>query len=107
MGWVFIVIAGGFEVVWAVALKHMNGLWQSWSLFWVILGMAGSTMFLALGLKTLPVGTAYAVWTGLGAAGVGIIGIVFFRESVSPWRLFFLCLLCISILGLKFQTNPT
>ena len=79
MSWFYLVLAGLFEVVWAVAMKAMNGRF-SWSFGSIVaLGMTGSTAFLALSLRHLPLGTAYAAWTGIGAVGTVLLGVGLFR----------------------------
>lgn len=101
MAWVMLSVAGIFEVVWATFMKLSEGFTK---LGWTVLtfaGMAVSFALLARATKTLPLGTAYAVWTGIGALGSVIVGIVFFKEPVTAGRIFFAVLLLAGIVGLK------
>ncbi|WP_394698307.1 quaternary ammonium compound efflux SMR transporter SugE [Labilibaculum manganireducens] len=102
MAWVYLIIAGLFEAVWAIGLKYAEGFTKLWPSVITIVAMAVSLYFLALAIKTLPLGTAYAVWTGIGAFTTAILGIVLFREPIHFSRIFFLLLLLVSIIGLKF-----
>ncbi|QBD74740.1 quaternary ammonium compound efflux SMR transporter SugE [Ktedonosporobacter rubrisoli] len=102
MAWILLVIAGLFEVVWALALKASHNFTQLVPSIIMLVGMVISVWLLSVALKTLPVGTGYAVWTGIGALGTVILGIVLFGESASLPKLFFAALLIIGILGLKF-----
>ena len=105
MSWFYLVVAGLFEIVWAVAMKAMNGR-LSWPLGIIVaLGMTGSTSFLALSLRQLPLGTAYAAWTGIGAVGTVLIGVAVFRESLTPARLAFLLLIVVGIVGLRLTSS--
>ena len=100
MAWVMLGIAGIFEVVWATCMKYSEGFTKlSWSLL-TFAGMAVSFFLLARATKTLPLGTAYAVWTGIGALGSVIVGIILFKEPVTAGRLIFAALLLIGIIGL-------
>ena len=105
MAWVFLVIASLMELVWATALKESDGLTKPWP---TALGLAVallSVVVLSLSLRTLPVGTAYAVFTGLGAIGVAAVGMAVFGESASPARLAFLALIIVGVVGLQFAEN--
>ncbi|MUP36273.1 quaternary ammonium compound efflux SMR transporter SugE [Labilibaculum sp. 44] len=102
MAWVYLIIAGLFEAVWAIGLKYAEGFTKLWPSVITIVAMAVSLYFLALAIKTLPVGTAYAVWTGIGAFTTAILGVVLFSEPIHFSRIFFLLLLLVSIIGLKF-----
>ncbi len=95
MEWVFLLIAGLFEVVWAVGLKYTEGWTQPWPSAGTIAAMIASFWFLSLALKGLPIGTAYAVWTGIGAVGTAIIGIFLFNEPSDFWRIFFMQVSCL------------
>ena len=101
MSWFYLVIAGLTEVAWAIGLKQSQG----WTRFWpsVITGalMIVSFAFLSLALKTLPLGTAYAVWTGIGAAGTAIVGIYFFGEPRDAVRFLCIALIIAGVAGLK------
>lgn len=102
MPWLFLVIAGCFEVGFTTSLKLSENFTNRWwaTSFFVCISL--SFYFLNKATQTIPMGTAYAVWTGIGAFGTAIVGIVFFRESSDFWRVFFLVLLIGSILGLKY-----
>ena len=101
MAWVYLFIAGLTEVAWAIGLKQSDG----WTRFWpsVITGalMIVSFTFLSMALKTLPLGTAYAVWTGIGAAGTAIVGIYFFGESRDALRVVCIVLIIAGVAGLR------
>jgi len=105
MNWLFLVIAGIFEIVWAVALKYSNGFTKFWPATITVVSMAISIYFLALAVKSLPIGTAYAIWTGIGVLGTVIFGILIFKEPVTFLRMFFLFLLISSIIGLKLTAR--
>lgn len=101
MAWVMLGVAGIFEVVWATFMKLSEGFTKlGWTLL-TFAGMAVSFALLARATKTLPFGTAYAVWTGIGALGSVIVGIVLFKEPVTAARIFFAALLLAGIVGLK------
>ncbi|MEO6165642.1 MAG: quaternary ammonium compound efflux SMR transporter SugE [Candidatus Binatia bacterium] len=105
MAWIFLSIAGLLEVLWAVSLKHTEGFSNlRWS-FVTVVGMTASFYCLAQALKTIPVGTAYAIWTGIGAAGTAILGIVLFAESAALPRLFCIGVIVAGILGLKLTSS--
>ena len=105
MAWVMLGIAGIFEVVWAACMKYSDGFTKlGWSLL-TFAGMAVSFFLLARAAKTLPLGTAYAVWTGIGAVGAAITGILLLGESASPARLLSLGLIVAGIIGLKLSTH--
>lgn len=101
MGWVYLCVAGLLEIGWAIGLKYTEGFSHPWPSAWTLLAMIGSFYFLALGLRTIPVGTGYAVWTGIGAVGTALLGIVLFAESTALPRLASLALIVLGILGLK------
>lgn len=101
MIWLVLVIAGLFETAWAIGLKYTDGFSKFWPSFWTILAMVISVWLLGLSVKQLPVGTAYAVWVGIGAVGTVIGSIWLFNEPVSPLRLFSLCCIIVGIVGLK------
>jgi quaternary ammonium compound-resistance protein SugE len=101
MAWAILVGAGLLEIVWAIALKHTNGFTQLWPSVVGIAAAVVSFVLLSTALKSLPVGTAYAVWVGIGALGVVLAGIVALGESVSLLRLGFLTLILIGIVGLR------
>ena len=101
--WVFLLLGGLFEVAWVLGLKHFGGLEKPAAAALTLAGLIVSLAFLALGLRTLPAGTAYAVWTGIGSAGTALAGLWFFGESRDPTRLFCLVLIITGIIGLKLQ----
>jgi quaternary ammonium compound-resistance protein SugE len=105
MAWLYLLIAGLLEIVWATALKFSDGfsrllptivaLTTAWASFW----------FLSLAIRKIPIGTAYAVWVGIGAVGVAVVGMVLFRESRDFWRLFFIGLIVAGVVGLKMVSR--
>ncbi len=105
MAWFYLIIAGVFEVVWAIGLKYSNGFTKLYPSLITIGGMLISFYLLSLATKSLPIGTAYAIWTGIGALGAVLLGIVLFNEPLNISRIFFLCLLLIGIIGLKMTAS--
>lgn len=105
MAWFYLIIAGIFEVVWATFLKLSQGFCKPGFSAGTIVGMIISFYFLSQATKTLPLGTAYAIWTGIGAVGATIVGVLIFNESMTLARGCFVVLLLVGILGLKF-TSP-
>lgn len=101
MSWIYILIASIFEISWAVGLKYSNGFTKLYPSIFTAVCMILSYIFLAMGSKNLPIGTAYAVWTGIGAAGTAIYGILYFNESRELIRIGFIFLVIIGIIGLK------
>ena len=99
--WVSLGIAGVFEIVWAVGLKYTDGFSKFWPSLVTLWAMGISLYFLSQALKTIPLGTGYAVWTGIGAAGTAILGIILFSESAALIRLFCIALIIGGIVGLK------
>ena len=87
MAWTYLLLAALLEVGWAVGLKYTHGFTKPWPSFWTISAMVASMLLLAWAARTLPIGTAYAVWTGIGAAGTAILGIYLFSEPASVTRL--------------------
>jgi quaternary ammonium compound-resistance protein SugE len=110
LSWVYLVIAGIFEWGWPIGLKFgwtEDGL-KLWPLALAVASMAISGAFLLLAQRDIPIGTAYAVWTGIGAVGVFLLGIYFLNEVANPARFIFIGLIVIGIIGLKFSgSNPT
>lgn len=100
--WLILLVAAGFEIVWAVGLKSTHGFSKLWPSVGVIVAMAISMWLLALAARELPIGTAYAVWTGIGAVGTAIAGILYFNEPASAARLICIALIIAGITGLKF-----
>lgn len=105
MSWLILVIAGLLEVVWAVGLKYTHGFSRLLPSVITITAMVISVVLLSWAMKTLPTGTAYAVWTGIGAVGAAIAGIVLLGESASLARIASLALIVIGIIGLKLSTH--
>jgi quaternary ammonium compound-resistance protein SugE len=101
VSWVYLTIAGVLEIVWAIGLKYTEGFTRLVPSVITIAGMVASVWFLAIALKTIPVGTGYAVWTGIGAVGTAILGIVLFAEPATAARLGCIALIVAGILGLK------
>ncbi|QAR47875.1 quaternary ammonium compound efflux SMR transporter SugE [Kosakonia cowanii] len=105
MSWFILVIAGLLEVVWAIGLKYTHGFTRITPSIITIVAMLISVVLLSWAMKTLPVGTAYAVWTGIGAVGAAIAGIVLLGESASLARIVSLCLIVAGIIGLKISAH--
>ena len=105
MAWVVLVVAGGFEVAWAIGLKYTDGFTRLWPSVGTVAAMVASVVLLAWAMKTLPVGTAYAVWTGIGAVGTVILGIALFGEAATFARLACVGLIVAGIVGLKLVTE--
>lgn len=106
MNWFMLFIAGLFETAWAIGLKYTDGLTRFWPTIFTLVAIIISMSLLGLSLKYLPVGTAYAVWTGIGAIGTAILGIVLFGESIEPSRIISITFIILGIVGLKLA-NPT
>ena len=104
MAWLLLIVAGVFEVVWAIGLKYTDGFTKLWPSVGTLAAMVISVWLLALAMKSLPVGTSYAVWVGVGAVGTAILGIVLLGESASAGRLVSLALIVAGIVGLKLAT---
>ncbi|MYL64801.1 QacE family quaternary ammonium compound efflux SMR transporter [Bacillus hwajinpoensis] len=105
MAWIYLVIGGLMEVLWAIGLKYSDGFTNPMISLLTIVGIVTSFYFFARALKYLPVGTAYAIFTGLGAAGTAVIGMMFLNESISLMKIFFIILLISSIIGLKLNAK--
>lgn len=105
MNWAILVTAGLFEVGWAIGLKYTEGFTRLWPTVGTVVAMVISLGLLGLAMKSLPVGTAYAVWVGVGAVGTAILGIVLFEEQANPARLLSLALILAGIVGLKLATH--
>ncbi len=101
MAWSFLFVAGLFEVGWAVGLKHTQGFTRPWPSVATAAAMAVSVWLLALAMRSLPVGTAYAVWTGIGAVGTVTLGMLVYGEPVTPARLACVGAIVAGIVGLK------
>jgi quaternary ammonium compound-resistance protein SugE len=105
MAWTILVVAGLFEMGWAIGLKYTHGFTKLWPSVFTAVALAISMYLLSLAAKSLPIGTAYAVWVGIGAAGTAILGITLLNEPVTAGRIGFLALLLISIVGLKMTAS--
>jgi quaternary ammonium compound-resistance protein SugE len=102
MAWIYLVAAGFLEIVWAVGLKYTHGFSRLWPSLWTVLAMIASFALLSRALKTIPIGTGYAVWTGIGAAGTALVGMIAFGDSRSVARIVCLLLIVVGVVGLKF-----
>ncbi len=105
MPWIYLLIAGALEIGWAVGLKYSEGFTKLVPSTLTLLGMAASGFFLALAVQKIPLGTAYATWTGIGAVGTAILGMALFGESAASARLFFMVLIIVGIIGLKVASS--
>lgn len=101
MAWIALIVAGLLEIVWATGLKHTDGFSRLAPTLIVIASASASFVLLAAAVRTLPVGTAYAVWVGIGAVGVTAAGILLFQEAASPLRLGFVALIVVGVTGLR------
>lgn len=101
MSWILLVAAGLLEVAWAIGLKYTHGFTRPLPTLLTVGAIVASMGLLGLAARDLPIGTAYAVWVGIGALGAALLGIVLFHEPATPARLFFLGLLLVAIVGLK------
>lgn len=104
MSWFYLLIAGMLEIGWAIGLKYTDGFTRLWPSVATAVSMALGLFFLALALRTLPIGTAYAIWTGIGTIGTVIFGIAILQESADPLRLACVGLIVVGIVGLKLVT---
>jgi len=105
MNWFILLIAGLFEIGWAIGLKYSEGYSKLWPTVGTVICLIASFVLLGLAMKNLPVGTAYAVWVGIGTAGTAVLGIVLFNESTEMLKLVSLGLICAGIVGLKLAHN--
>jgi len=101
MAWLYLFIASVFEVSWAIGLKYSSGLTKVFPSVFTIVSMLASFYFLALAVRYLPIGTAYAIWTGIGSFGTVVLGMALFGEPFTISRIFFLALIIIGIIGLR------
>jgi quaternary ammonium compound-resistance protein SugE len=104
MAWLYLFVAGLMEVVWAVGLKYTEGFTRLWPSVWTGAALVLSMVLLAAAVKTLPLGTAYAVWTGMGAVGTAALGVILFGESASPARVASSALILTGLIGLKLTS---
>ena len=103
MAWLLIIVAGLLEIGWMLGLKFSEGFTRLWPSVFTVACMAASMFLVSLALKQLPIGTAYAVWTGIGAAGAALVGILWFQESAAALRLASIALIIAGIIGLKIS----
>lgn len=103
--WLMLLFAGLLEVCWAIGLKYTEGFTRFWPSILTIAAIPLSLFLLAKATQVLPIGTAYPVWVGIGALGTAVLGIYLFNEPAAPLRLFFLALLIVAIMGLKYTVN--
>ncbi|MEQ8860906.1 MAG: quaternary ammonium compound efflux SMR transporter SugE [Pseudomonadales bacterium] len=101
MAWVILLVAGLFEVGWAIGLKYTAGFTRLWPSVWTVMAMAFSLWLLGVAMKSLPVGTAYSVWVGVGAVGTVVLGIALFGEPANAGRLVSIALIVAGIIGLR------
>ncbi len=101
MAWVLLLIAAALEVVWAIGLKYTHGFTRLWPSVFTLIAMAASMYLLAIAARALPIGTAYAVWVGIGATGTAILGMVLFSEPANAARIACLGLIIAGVLGLR------
>ncbi|WP_307658978.1 quaternary ammonium compound efflux SMR transporter SugE [Variovorax paradoxus] len=105
MAWMLLLVAGLLEVGWAIGLKYTDGFTKLWPSIFTIAAMVISVVLLGIAMKSLPVGTSYAIWVGVGAVGTAILGIFLFGESAAPGRLVSLGLIVAGIAGLKLASS--
>ena len=105
MAWLYLLIAGLLEIVWATALKFSDGFSRLLPTVFALATAWASFWFLSLAIRKIPIGTAYAIWVGIGAIGVAVVGMVWFRESRVFWRLFFIGLIVVGVVGLKLVSR--
>ena len=105
MAWVLLFIAGIFEIGWAIGMKYTNGFTKLIPSVLTLLSMILSVYLLSLATKEIPIGTAYAVWTGIGIAGTSILGILIFHEPIEVLKIVFISMILIAVVGLKVISN--
>ena len=105
MAWILLIAAGLFEIAWAIGLKYTDGFTRFWPSVGTVAAMVVSVVLLGIAMKSLPVGTSYAVWVGVGAIGTAILGIILFGEATNPGRLFSFALIVAGIIGLKLSSG--
>jgi quaternary ammonium compound-resistance protein SugE len=103
MAWIVLGFAGLFEIGWAVGLKYTDGFTRLWPSVLTLISMAASVVLLSHALRDIPLGTGYAVWTGIGAVGTAVLGMILFGDSRAPLRLAFIGLIVIGMIGLKLS----
>jgi quaternary ammonium compound-resistance protein SugE len=105
MAWAYLFTAALFEVAWAIGLKYSQGFTKFWPSVLTVGAMVISLTLLALAVRTIPVGTGYAVWTGIGAVGTAALGVVLFAEPLTAWRVVCLLMIVGGVAGLKFAAS--
>lgn len=105
MSWIYLIIAGFLEVAWAAGLKQSEGFSKLWPSVFTIVTSTASFGLLAVAMKQLPLGTAYAIWTGIGAVGAFIFGIIYLGEAITPARVASAALVVIGLIGLKLSSG--
>ena len=105
MAWIYLAIAGLLEIGWAMGLKYTEGFTRLWPSVATVVAAGISLWLLTQALRTIPVGTAYAIWTGIGAVGVATLGVVLFSESASPARLLCIAVIVSGVIGLKLTAT--
>ncbi|WLD94697.1 multidrug efflux SMR transporter [Alkalihalobacillus sp. AL-G] len=107
MSWIYLILAGIFEMTGVVMINRLHTHRNFTSLFYLLIGFGASFLFLSLAMKTLPMGTAYAIWTGIGASGGAMLGMIFYGEEKSSMRILFIFMVLGSAVGLKFITGES
>ncbi len=105
MAWIYVLVAGVFEIVWITGIKYADGFTRLWPSVGTVVAMSVSMVCLSLAVRAIPIGTAYAVWTGIGAAGAAIVGMILFNESRDVGRLLFIGLIVSGVVGLKLSSS--
>jgi quaternary ammonium compound-resistance protein SugE len=105
MAWLILIVAGLIETGWAIVLKYTDGFTKPWPTVFTVVGIAASMLLLAVAARSIPIGTAYAVWVGVGAAGAVVLGILLLGEPATTARLFFLALLIVAVVGLTASNH--
>ncbi|GAA0330779.1 DMT family transporter [Streptomyces blastmyceticus] len=101
MAWILLAVAGLLEVAWSIGMKYTDGFTRLWPSVFTIAGIAASMLLLAQAARSLPIGTAYGVWVGIGAAGAAVFGMAVLGEPATAARIFFVVLLLVAVVGLK------
>ena len=105
MAWIYVLVAGVFEIVWITGIKYADGFTRLWPSVGTVVAMGVSMVCLSLAVRAIPIGTAYAVWTGIGTAGSAIVGMILFNESRAVGRLLFIGLIVSGVVGLKLSSS--
>jgi quaternary ammonium compound-resistance protein SugE len=105
MAWAILFVAGLLEIGWAIGLKYTEGFTRLWPSVLTILAIIASMLLLGVAVRTIPVGTGYAVWTGIGAVGTATLGVILLGEPLTAWRVGFLAMIVCGIAGLKFTAS--